>query len=110
MIVKSIKAVHDHVVDNYNHPNISALVKYLVIEIDHESYRIINDNDEPILYPKELFTIVDDTIPEDWVHEKFDDGEYFLHPPEFKDYFFEDYFDGDKNVKAIFKKYIAKIR
>lgn len=76
---------------------------YPVIGISDDSYRIINDQDEPVLYPKEYFEVVDELIPPHWVRTDFEDGEYYIDPPEFSGVgFFEDYFDG---IQSVVKKY-----
>lgn len=108
MKVRAIQDVNNHVVDECDHSGLSPLKEYVVIEIDDEHFRVVDDDHEPILYPKPLFDIVDSSIPDDWVKETFDDGEYYISPREFQGYFFEDYFEGKINAVDVFKAYVNK--
>ena len=82
-------------------------VVYPVLGISYDSYRIINDLNEPILYEKKNFDVMDDEIPEHWIRTNFDDGEYYIDPPEFVDAgFFEDYFDGVSSVVNKYNRYL----
>ena len=110
MRVKAQEFVHDHVIDEFDHTAITSGKLYVVVGLDNDYFRIIDNNDEPLLYPKGLFTIVDDTIPEDWVREDYPDGEYYIDPPEFsKPGFYEDYFDGVPSALSAFKKYVKSL-
>ncbi len=102
MKVKSIKKTQGNI-------NLSPNTCYQVVEIDDEHYRVINDIKEPILYPKELFTVVDDKFPSDWERIDYEDGEYYIGPKYFYRYFYEDYFDGDKMTIKIFNLYLEEI-
>ena len=82
---------------------------YFVIEITHDSYRVINERKEPILYPKYLFTVLDSSIPSSWIRNEFDDGEYFIGPPELNICgFYEDFFDGKTEAVSIFRNVLAR--
>ena len=66
---------------------------------------MINDVGEPILYPKELFDVIDRLIPPNWQFREFAEGEYFLDPvatgrPGFYEEFFFSDGDRDAQVKA----------
>jgi hypothetical protein len=50
--------------------------KYIVIGVDQESFRIVDDKGEPILFPREGFKVVDDAIPQDWIWDRQGDDEY----------------------------------
>lgn len=77
---------------------------YLVVGIDDSHYRLVNDDREPVLYPKPSFRVVDHRIPGDWAREDFPDGEYYIDPPETSAVgFYEDLFDGDPTAVAVFK-------
>ncbi len=92
------------------HPNLSPNTVYTVIGIDNENYRLVNDSCEPILYPKEIFDVIDETYPNNWVRTNFDDGEYYIDPPEFSEIgFFEDYFDGVEKALLAYKAYLQTI-
>lgn len=92
-----------------SHPHLTPNKTYSVIGIDFECYRVVNDDFEPILYPKELFEIIDPSYPNNWVRAEFDDGEYYIEPPEFSEVgFFEDYFEGCTEAIGIYKSYLEK--
>ncbi len=84
---------------------------YQVIGIEADDFRIINDEGLPYLYPPELFSIADESEPDDWITDYGEDGERYSYPPELnRAGFFEDYFDGDQKTMAIFRQYLAKQR
>ncbi len=67
---------------------------YVVIGIEADDLRILNDAGRPFLYPPGLFSLVDSREPVDWVTEFGDDGERYSYPaPLNKSGFFEDFFD-----------------
>jgi hypothetical protein len=66
--------------DGRLHAGISPSEEYFAIEVNHEEYRIIDDLGEPILYPKELFEVVDPSLPAGWQFLQYPDGEYHLGP------------------------------
>lgn len=70
--------------------------RYVVLSLSWEDYRILNDNGEPLLFPKEEFDVVDAAVGEDWVRDEGDDGDWYLNPPEASGTFiFEDWHDDD---------------
>src|SRR5260370_31396550 len=76
---------------------------YVVIGIDADDLRILNDAGRPFLYPHELFTVIEAREPVDWVTEFGDDGERYSHPPPLnKSGFFEDFFDQNANAVSTF--------
>lgn len=104
MRVKARTTVHDRLVDESEHRGLSVGAVYDVVGIDSENFRVIDDNDEPFLYPKDLFEIVDPSIPDGWITETRDDEKY-IDPPEFAEPgFYEDYFD---RVEAAVEKFEA---
>jgi hypothetical protein len=82
MKVKTNEYIHGHVVDNIDHQYLKQNKIYTVIDIDNENFRVVNEIGEPILYPKELFEVVDPTVPQTWVENEFSEGEYYIDPPE----------------------------
>mgnify|MGYP000476910926 CR=1 FL=1 len=93
--------------DQPRHSNLTPNKTYSVIGIEFECYRIVNDDFEPILYPKELFEIIDPSYPNSWVRTELDDGEYYIEPLEFSEIgFFEDYFEGSAEAIGIYKSYL----
>lgn len=76
---------------------------YVVLGIEADDFRILNDKGRPFLYPHEIFTIVDAREPEDLVSEIGKDNERYAYPPQFNGAgFFEDYFDGRPEAVATF--------
>jgi hypothetical protein len=103
MKVTAVSHVHDHVVDEHDNQNLTPGRTYLVYEINNDSFRVCNDKEEPILYPKELFRVIDNSIPSGWIMVDFGDGEYSLGPREVnKRGFFERYFDGENEEVEAF--------
>src|SRR5258705_510883 len=73
---------------------------YVVIGIEADEFRILNDAGRPFLYPRNLFSVLDKREPGDWVTEIGDDGERYSYPPPLKKPgFFEDFFD--QKTKAV---------
>lgn len=128
MKVKTKCYIHDHILDEQDYQHLKVDSIYSVIGIDDEFFRVIDENGDPALYPKELFTVIDPTIPDTWCKRYSKYGGYYIDPPEFSgnefyDDFFEGvensimsfkkfiknnvkYFDGDENITVIFNKYI----
>ena len=74
--------------------DLSTRQPYVVIGIEADDFRILNDVGRPFLYPSRLFKVIDQHEPADWVTEFGDDGERYAYPPPFnKPGFFEDFFD-----------------
>ena len=72
----------------------------MVIGIEADDLRILDDAGRPYLYPSRLFAVIDRWEPTDWVTEFGSDGERYAYPPPLnKPGFFEDFFD-DK-LKAV---------
>jgi hypothetical protein len=73
---------------------------YVVIGIEADDLRLLNDAGRPFLYPPDLFSLIDRKEPADWITEYGDDGERYSYPgPLNKSGFFEDFFD--EKVKAV---------
>lgn len=73
---------------------------YVVIGIEADDLRLLNNAGRPFLYPSDLFSLVDSHEPVDWVTEFGDDGERYSYPaPLNKSGFFEDFFD--QKAKAV---------
>ena len=83
--------------------------EYFVIGLDHESFRIVDNKGEPILFPKEGFKTLDNTLPEDWIWKRYSEDEYYADPPELgRPGFYEDYFDGKAEAMEQFRDYLRK--
>ena len=87
--------------DGLLHTGISPLEEYFVVEISQEYFRIIDDQGEPTLYPKDLFEVVDSSLPPGWQFEEYPDGEYHLGPTKTGVRgLYEDFFGSDGNRVA----------
>ena len=76
---------------------------YVVIGIEADHLRILNDLGRPFLYPPNLFSLVDSEELLDWITEFGDDGERYSYPPPLnKPGFFEDFFDQKTKAVATF--------
>ena len=76
---------------------------YVVIGIEADDLRILNDAGRPYLYPARLFVVVDRREPDDWVTEFGDDRERYAYPPPLnKPGFFEDFFDDESRIVGTF--------
>lgn len=85
------------------YPELLPRQHYVVIGIEADHYRILNDRGRPYLYPPDLFKIVSADQPEDWIVQEGDEGERYAYPPALNaPGFFEDYFDGDRDAVATF--------
>lgn len=78
---------------------------YVVVGIEGNDFRILNDAGRPYLYPPRLFKVLDPREPADWVTDYGDDGERYAYPPPLNDPgFFEDFFDDrPKAVKTFWR-------
>ena len=91
--------------NNSRYPDLTPHQDYVVIGIEADDFRILNDQGRPYLYPAALFEVVDPREPDDWVTEVSDDGERYAYPPALNDSgFFEDFFDAEPAVVATFWK------
>ena len=76
---------------------------YVVIGIEADDFRILNDGGRPFLYPPEIFTVIDKNEPNDWVTEFGEDHERYSYPPLLnKAGFFEDFFDEKRKAVVTF--------
>ena len=53
------------ITDGRLHQGLSPLEEYFVIGIDWSDYRVIDDEGEPMLYPKQLFEVIEDFFGSD---------------------------------------------
>jgi hypothetical protein len=85
------------------YPDLTPDHPYVVLGIEADDFRILNDLGRPFLYPPELFKIVDSREPEDWVSELGEDNERYAYPPQLNSTgFFEDFFDGRSEAVTTF--------
>src|SRR2546425_9206096 len=64
------------------YPDLSPRQPYVVIGIEADQFRILNDAGRPYLYPPRLFACIDSREPDDWVEERGDDGERYVRSEE----------------------------
>jgi hypothetical protein len=63
----------------------------------------LNDAGRPFLYSPNLFSVIDQREPVDWVTQVGDDGERYSYPPALnKPGFFEDFFDHKTRAVSTF--------
>jgi hypothetical protein len=82
---------------------------YLLVGIEYDDeYRIVNEDQEPILYPKSWFEQID-IYPKDWIKTEYSDGQFFIYPLGFSERcFFAKWFDKDPIALRIFDEYLKK--
>jgi len=76
--------------------------EYFVIDIFEDSFRVIDDEGEPIIYPKVLFETCDASLPPNWQFaQKTGDTDYYLGPRSTSTPgFYEDYFCSSGDIAA----------
>lgn len=85
------------------YPELTPGLSYVVIGIEANDFRILNDQGRPYLYPSRLFEITDPNKPDDWVTERGEEGECYAYPPPLNTCgFFEDFFDAKPKAVAMF--------
>jgi hypothetical protein len=85
------------------YPDLTPDQQYVVIGIEADDFRILNDKGRPYLYPRSLFEVVDSQEPSDWLTEYGEDRERYAYPPLLNQRgFFEDFFDGKPEAVATF--------
>ena len=88
---------------NRRYPDLTPGHQYVVIGIEADDFRILNDKGRPYLYPRHLFETVVPREPADWLTEYGEDGERYAYPPLLNHCgFFEDFFDGKPDAVATF--------
>lgn len=72
---------------------------YVVLGIEADSYRIIDDTQMPYLYNPNQFEVVESDRPNFWVTEYGEEKEEYSYPSSWNaPGFFEDFHDGNKEV------------
>ncbi len=88
---------------NSDYPKLSFDQHYLVIGIEADDLRLLNNQGKPYLYPQKLFDVVDSKEPNDWLSEYGEDRERYAYPPLLNTRgFFEDFFDFKEEAIATF--------
>ena len=89
--------------EDLEYPDLTFGQPYAVIGIEADDFRLLNDQGQPYLYPADLFDVVDDRAPSDWVTEFGEDGERYAYPPALNvPGFFEDFFDDKPEAVVTF--------
>jgi hypothetical protein len=100
MIVRLKSAIPEY-------PDLSPLQWYVVIGIEADELRILNDEGRPYLYPQSFFEVVDSSEPADWITDFGDEGERYAYPTEMNaPGFFEDFFDAQSSAVSTFWRVI----
>lgn len=84
--------------------------EYLVVGLSDQSFRLVDEDREPVLFPRDSFDVTDATIPDDWVRDDGRDDDFYIDPPECaKPGFYEDYFDHVPSAVATFERVLARL-
>ena len=82
---------------------------YVVIGVEANDFRILNDAGKPYLYPSKLFRVIDPREPTDWVLDTGDDGERYAYPRALnRPGFFEDFFDDEPKAVNTFWRVVNR--
>ena len=96
MIVKLRQEVEEY-------PDLTYGQHYVLIGIEADDFRLLNNQGRPYLYPHHLFEVIDPHKPSEWVTEIGEAGEVYAYPPKLNEPgFFEDFFDGEKGAVSTF--------
>lgn len=80
---------------------------YHVVEIQNDYFRIVDDKYQPILFPMDIFNVIENHIDNNWVFSLSDGNQFNIVPLELSgQYFFEDYFDGVLECEKIWLNYL----
>ncbi len=92
---------------NSEYTDLSPFHWYVVIGVEADDLRILNDQGRPYLYPQSLFAVVDANEPADWITDFGAEGERYAYPAEMNaPGFFEDFFDAHSDAVATFWRII----
>ncbi len=76
---------------------------YKVLGLEADMYRLLDDANQPYLFDPECFEVIDSIEPSFWVSKIGDEGERYCYPAQWSSPgFFEDFFDGNKQVIETF--------
>ena len=88
-----------------NTNNLTLNREYLVLGIEANYFRLINDEGKPYLYNPDLFVISESQYPTFWKCNEGEDNEKYCYPNEWcEPGFFEDYFDNIESAVKIFNQ------
>lgn len=112
MRIRAKQGFRKLVTDEREHQSITDNNEYLVLAIDNDDYRILDDAGMPLLYPKAFFEVLDCSIPAGWQFREYEDGEYHIGPASTcSPGFYEDYFgsEGDHEAQVAAQKTIRDL-
>ncbi len=82
--------------------------EYEVLGIECDSFRLLTNYSEPILFDPACFEVMDSTEPAFWVSTVGDEGERYAYPPGWGvPGFFEAWHDEVKVVRRVFAEQLA---
>jgi hypothetical protein len=82
--------------------------EYVVLGIEADDYRLLNDDGEPVLFDPAYFEVADPTEPAFWVSRTGDEGERYAYPLGWDvPGFFEDWHDRVEIVRRTFASQLA---
>lgn len=90
------------------YPDLMVGQEYVVLAIEYDHYRLVGDEGRPYIYPSELFELVDETTPDDWVRELDDTGVCFGPRELLQPGLFEDYFNKEPRAVQIVEKHLRR--
>lgn len=83
---------------------------YEVLSIIVDSYQLLDDKHEPILYDMDCFAITDPALPDFWVTSTGGDGEHYTKPADWaQPGYFEDWHDHVPHVVEHFWQTLARL-
>jgi hypothetical protein len=83
--------------------------EYEVLGIECDTFRLLTDEGEPVLFDPECFAVTDTSEPPFWVSRFGDENERYAYPPGWGvPGFFEDWHDGITLVREVFAEQLAK--
>ncbi len=89
--------------DSNNLNRLTLYKNYLVIGIEADMYRIIDDSNDPCLFNSRNFDIINNIEPNFWITEYGEDNERYSYPKSWnRAGFFEDYHDNVEKIKTQF--------
>ena len=96
--------------DPAGHSFLTAGKDYFVLGLDHHCFRIADDEGYPALYPRYFFTVVDETIPPDWVWRHLSDVEFYADFPEASERaFYDRLWECDKDAVRKFTSLVQRL-
>jgi hypothetical protein len=96
--------------DSRSFRHLSKEKEYYVIGLDHESFRVVDDKGDPVLFPRNVFDIVDESVPQDWIWDWFSEDEFYASPPELHaPGFYEDFFERKEEAVRQFESYLQRV-